>query len=175
MRDAMLHAPLIGAGLLKVGLALPAQADGAVAPELINLVGNLGIVGVLVWHLWYHTTHSYPAMQRQYAEQAEKLETTFTAHVNRLEKTFVAHVERLESAFTREQDASREHNHRETTAVRQDNAELRNMLIRTMESMRTAVHDVKDTVNAQMSKDQLLAEQLRREAKADRVDREAQK
>ncbi len=59
--------------LLAVGVSkLLAQAvpgmDGLAA-----LVGNLGVVAVLVWHLWYITAHAQPRMLKDFADELEKI------------------------------------------------------------------------------------------------------
>src|SRR5688572_16624391 len=107
------------------GLKLLAQSP-VIDPGVGALIGNVGIVGILVWHLWYHTTHSYPKM---------------------LDK-FGLEVEQMRKTFQQEQREAREHDEREKKeqrehAERQAN-ELRAMLIQNLQAMRTAVHDVRD-------------------------------
>ena len=85
-------------------------------PGIASLIGNLGVVGILVWHLWYHTTHSYPRMMDKFADEVEK----------------------IRAAFSHEQVESRNYHEHQTN-------ELRSMLIQSMQAMRTAVHDVRDT------------------------------
>jgi hypothetical protein len=115
--------------LTATGIRLVAQT-GALDPTLGTLIGNLGIMGVLVWHLWYHTTHSYPQMLSKFTEEVDK----------------------LRDAFQREQEAQRSFASRET-------AELRNMLIQNLQAMRVAVHDVKDTAQSVMSQSALTRAQ----------------
>jgi hypothetical protein len=104
-----------------------ASIFGQVAPDgIVALVGNMGIMGVLVWHLWYHTTHSYPRML-----------DTFTKELGHMREAFVS-----------EQNATRSFHDRQST-------ELRSMLIQNMNSMRTAVHDIKDTAQAVVSRQDL--------------------
>lgn len=119
MRNAPLALVTIYSAWQCIGQAPAPIVDSGIT----MLVGNLGIMGVLVWHLWYHTTHSYPSM---------------------LEK-FSLELKLMREAFQREQDRSREHCGAEVSAIR-------DMLIQTLQSMRTAVHDVKDTAQVVMNK-----------------------
>ena len=102
--------------------ALVAQAP-VIDTGLGSLIGNIGIVGVLVWHLWYHTTRSYPNMLDKFGIELEK----------------------MRAAFRHEQEAQR-------VADAAEQAELRAMLIQSLQAMRTAVHDVKDTAQVTVGK-----------------------
>jgi hypothetical protein len=97
------------------------QASPIVDPSISTLVGNIGVIGVLIWFLYYHTTHSYPQMMAKFAEEVEKLRESFEA----------------------EQQKQRDYYERET-------ANLRQMLIENMKAMRNAVHDIKDTAQTAM-------------------------
>lgn len=103
--------------------ALLAQSAGLVDPGMGSLIGNLGVMGVLIWHMWYHTTKTYPGMLDKFGAELDKIRET----------------------FAREQSAARVEHDRETN-------ELRNMLYQNMQAMRTAVHDVKDTANTAITK-----------------------
>ena len=100
-----------------------ADAGLSVDPGIGSLIGNLGIMGVLVWHLWYHTTHSQPKMLDKFAAEQEKTRI----------------------AFATEQASSRAEHDR-----RMD--QMQAMLMQALAATRTAVHDVKDTVNSVMLK-----------------------
>ena len=119
-------AALIGTGTMRV----LAQGSTSVDPGITSIVGNVGIMGVLVWYLWYHTTHSYPALLDKFAVETKQLRDSFAAETKE-----------LRDAFTREQEKLRADHARDVT-------ELRNMLIRSAQAMRVAVHDVKDAANA---------------------------
>lgn len=110
-------------------------------PAVVQLVSNLGIVGVLVWYLWYHTTHSYPKM-------IEKVDGI----VNKINDAFLKDQREMRSTFSEEQRAQRVHDSQQREQQREfylrENGELRAMLIQTLQSMRTAVHDVRDTAQA---------------------------
>lgn len=124
MKEVIYVPVVLGATWLKVF----AQSGGTtVDPGLGTLIGNIGIMGVLVWYLWYDTTKSRPKMLDKFGEEQEKIRTAFAAEQHA-----------LRMAFATEQAALRDANAKETR-------ELREMLIETMRSMRTAVHDVKDT------------------------------
>jgi hypothetical protein len=40
-----------------------------VDPAVSALVGNLGVVGILIWYLYYHTRHTYPDMLKKFADE----------------------------------------------------------------------------------------------------------
>ena len=100
--------------------ALVAQG-GAGGPDtgLVSLFGNLGVMSVLVWHMWYHTTRTYPTMLDRFAAELEK----------------------VREAFILEQTRSRDFH-------RAENTELRNLLIANLQVHRAAVHDVRDTAQS---------------------------
>lgn len=130
MRDEVFLIPAVVAA---TAFKLFAQSGTpTIDPGMGSLIGNLGIMGVLVWHLWYHTTHSYPKMIDKFATEQEKARVLFQT----------------------EQRELRESNAREQN-------ELRNMLIQTMSAMRTAVHDVKDTANTAITKATLTEERAK--------------
>lgn len=112
----------------------PAPAPPILDTGLGTLLGNLGIMGVLVWHMWYHTTKTYPMMLDK-----------FSAEVGEMRKSFANEQTALRAAFLTEQAAARDSSARET-------AELRNMLFQNLQAMRTAVHDVKDTAQTAINR-----------------------
>lgn len=110
-------------------------------PGLVSLIGNLGIMGILVWHLWYHTTNSYPNMIAKFSKENEELRKAFAeeqAKQRAAEKDNQASLA-AERQREREEDAK-------------EKADLRQMLFETMRSMRVAVHDVKDTAQTVVAK-----------------------
>jgi hypothetical protein len=131
MRDTLIALPVLVAGTL---LKILGQAAPTMDPGIGTLVGNLGIMGVLVWHLWYHTTHSYPKMLER-----------FTAEQDAQRKLFLTEQSEQRSLFAKEQADARAFTARET-------GELRAMLIQNLQAMRTAVHDVRDTAQTAMLK-----------------------
>ncbi len=112
-------------------------------PGVGSVIGNVGIVGILIWHLWYHTSHSYPRMLERFAEEQQRLRDAFSKEQ-----------EAIRGAFLEEQRMYREHSSRETM-------ELRNMLIETLRGMRVAVHDVKDTAQVAVTKAAEAVEQIK--------------
>lgn len=142
-KEALLLVPIAlamhGAGAVGRGVASLFGQVTALDPGLSSLIGNMGIMGVLVWHLWYHTTHSYPKMMDKFSSEAEKLRGAFQTELQSLRET-----------FRQEQTDQRAYSTRES-------AELRSMLIQTLQSMRTAVHDVKDTAQTAINRATLAA------------------
>ncbi len=126
------------------GVALFGQGP-LLDPGVGSVIGNVGIVGILIWHLWYHTSHSYPRMLERFAAEQQSLRDAFSKEQ-----------EAIRHAFLEEQRMHREHTSRETM-------ELRNMLIETLRGMRVAVHDVKDTAQVAVTKAAEAVEQVKRE------------
>lgn len=106
------------------------QAGPSIDPGFASLLGNLGVIGVLVWHLWYHTTKGYPNVVATFAAEAEKQRKVFADEMQ---------AERLERKLERDQSA-------------RELAEMRGMLINVLQGMRTAVHDVKDTAQTAINR-----------------------
>jgi hypothetical protein len=137
------EAATLGWGWAGVTLARLIGQSAGFDPAIGKLLGDLGYVGVLVWFLWYHTTHSYPQMMAKFAEEQKAMREAF-------EKEQAA--QRL--VFQQEQAAQREF-------ASGENRELRNMLIENMRAMRSAVHDVKDTAQKVFTKADLAMEQMK--------------
>ncbi len=114
------------------GAGVIGQMPGGIDINIGTLVGNLGIVGVLVWHMWYHTTKTYPMMIDRFSVEAEKLRTT----------------------FEKEQEASRRSAEKEMT-------EMRSMLMQNLTATRTAVHDVRDTAQGVINRIAVSEEKAR--------------
>lgn len=110
------------------------QGPPLLDPGIGSLIGNIGIVGILVWHLWYHTTHSYPKMLERFSEEVERVRQQAAADLAAVRDTFHA-----------------------------EQHETRTMLIQTLQAMRTAVHDVRDVAGATIHKVAAAAEQQRQE------------
>jgi len=126
MREEIITIPVL---LVVAAVRIIAQSVAGM-DGLGTLIGNLGVVAVLVWHLWYITTQAQPKMLKDFADQLEKI---------RLAR------EEERKATDRDHDKEREASARET-------AELRAMLIQILQGMRTAVHDVKDTAQSAINK-----------------------
>jgi hypothetical protein len=135
VKETLVVLPLLGAC---AACKTPLFAEGmAVDPGLSALIGNLGVIGVLIWHLWYHTTKSQPMMLERFAAEQKEMRV----------------------AFEREQKAQRDAHDRQME-------ELRSMLIQVMAGFRTAVHDVKDTAQVAVAKSELAAQRPRKEGES---------
>ena len=113
------------------------------------LVGNLGIMGVLVWHLWWTTTRTYPEMLAKFQSETSAMREAFDREQAELRGVFDREQRTMRDAFLAEQKAQRDHNS-------QVQSELRTVLIQHMQAMRTAVHDVKDTAQVTLNKIQAV-------------------
>ena len=122
------------------GLRLFAEATPSIDPGLSTLLGNAGVIGVLVWYLWYDTTKSRPLMLEKFTKEQEELRQLFSDEQ-----------ENSRNTFTAEQRAMRESHERET-------AKLRDMLIESLKAMRTAVHDNRDIANQVVLQTELAAQ-----------------
>lgn len=122
--DSTISVPLI---MILTCMKIMAQTGSpGLDASIVGLVGNFGIMGVLVWHLWYHTTKSYP---------------------NMIDK-FTVEQERMRQAHLKEQQELRDH-------CEKENSELRDMLLQNMHAARDAVHDVRNAVNTVVLKKQI--------------------
>lgn len=148
------------ASFIAVPLFSQTPSTPVLDPGLGNLISNVGVLGVLVWYLWYHTRHSQPKMIDKFtAEQTEqrKLFATEQAEqrklfteeqaktrqlvLDMLDKIDNKHnliLDKVLTAFREEQTASRLYHQQEA-------AELRKALIENSSQMRVAVHDLKNT------------------------------
>lgn len=133
-----MHGATVIIPAISFGLKLFAQVPSpAIDPGLGSLIGNLGVVVVLAWFLYYTTTKSQPDMLARFAAENEKSrqerETERISHEKEAGAWRVSHEQQMD--------------------------ELRSMLIqalqdsaRTRKDMRDAVHDVKDTANTAIVK-----------------------
>lgn len=55
------------------GYRILGQANPSVMEGIGALVGSLGVVAVLVWFLWYNTTHAQPTMVKTFSEEIAKI------------------------------------------------------------------------------------------------------
>lgn len=88
-------------GAILSGCAVFAQAGGGgVDPGLVTLIGNLGVVGVLVWHL-YHTTQAQPKASKEslerFSQELKEIRQDYQAATERLQATHDREIERLTS------------------------------------------------------------------------------
>jgi hypothetical protein len=88
--------------------------DGPDTVEIVGqLVANLGIVGVLVWFLWYNTTIAVPKKDQAFREQLDKMTERHLSTTQKIAEDF--------ETCIREERAAR----------RQDIADLKSILQRT--------------------------------------------
>lgn len=111
-----------------------AQATG-LEPSVITLIGNGVTVAVLAFYVIYDLKTRTPNML-----------TAFHAEQKATRDEYRAIIDGMREAFLSEQAAMRAQYDGQL-------AELRRVLFETMKSMRVAVHDVKDTAQTLMSKD----------------------
>lgn len=117
MKEALVTLPILG---VSAAFKSAAFAEGmAVDPGLSALIGNLGVIGVLIWHLWYHTTKSQPLMLERFAAEQKEM--------------------RL--AFERDKKEQQDVHERQLTR-------LQEMFVQTLTAFRTAVHDFRDATGA---------------------------
>jgi hypothetical protein len=124
----------LGAIGLPVAVIAASELTSMLDPALGAIINSLGVTGVLVWHFWYHTTKSYPELQRKAADQ-----------VAAAQDKSVLIVEKLRDAFEKETREQREYYGGQIR-------ELQALVLQLGQAMRTAVHDVKDTANAAILK-----------------------
>lgn len=91
MKATLFFVMLAGCGLLaQAGPEMPAL-DGWGA-----IVGQLGVVAVLVWYLYYTTTVAFPRMAQSHADQTQKLVDCHDETIDKLVTKFDATLERNE-------------------------------------------------------------------------------
>lgn len=117
-----------------LGVMAASELSSMLDPALGAILNSLGVTGVLVWHFWYHTTKSYPELQRKAAEQVQGAQDRAAAIVEKLRET-----------FEKETRSQREYYGMQIR-------ELQSMVLQLGQAMRVAVHDVKDTANAAILK-----------------------
>lgn len=143
MKETALLVPVVvGATCLKMF----AQGElPNIGPGLGTLLGNVGIMGVLIWHLWYHTTVAQPKILGSFREEMEKVRQENATERAAERAAYATERAAERAAFATEQQQTREYAEREK-------AELRAMLLQNMTATRVAVHDVRDTAQVMMNK-----------------------
>lgn len=151
-----------------------AEMTPAASNLIVGLLGNVGIVGALIWYMWYQTTKSQPKMLETFAAQLEAQRTmaatqmeaqrlSSEAKYEKMRVAFETQIERMRSVFESQQDKLREHAERERQNSARELAEMRNVMMEMAKNMRTAVHDIKDTANVAIQKSSAAELQARRE------------
>ena len=55
---------------------------GQITPDIItSLISSLGVVGALVWYLYWNTTRTIPELVRQHSETMDKISSNFTVNL----------------------------------------------------------------------------------------------
>lgn len=117
------------------------NAGGEVDPSIATLIGNVGIMGVLIWHLYWTTTRTYPDMLAKFQSETASMRSVF--HEEQ---------EEMRGVFDREQRAMRETHAREL-------AEMRVLVVSVSENARKAVHDMRDAGQTTLNKVQQVVAQ----------------
>ena len=163
---------LKGAGVLRLmiellplpiglGTVLLAQQTPVIDSNIIPLIGNGVTVVILAWYVIYdvrtRTPNMLAAFQQELAESRDAFEKEKAQ--DRAEHAQV--VEAMRTAFLLEQSELRKVFATEQAAARsQATAEqdaLRKMLWDNMQAMRTAVHDVRDTAQSFITKQDIAS------------------
>ncbi len=129
---------------------------------LVQLIGTGATGAVLVWYVVYDVRVRTPSMLKTFAddqaasrktfsEEAANDRALFTKQTEEAHRHYNAIVESLRQAFLAEQATARQIFAAEQNALRTQHekevTKMQEMLFQTLTSMRTAVHDVKDTAN----------------------------
>lgn len=148
-------------------------AQTTIDPSILAMVGNGATVVVLVWYVIYDVRIRTPSMLSAFAKEQAEIRATFAKEQAEIRSTFTNEQSQIRSTFVNEQQSSRETYRvmmelsrttftneqntlrqafaQEQTGARaqaeKEMAELRRMIFEMVTSMRTAVHDVKDTAN----------------------------
>lgn len=148
---------------------------------VVGLLGNAGIVGTLIWYMWYRTTKSDPAMLKTFSDQLEaqrvswekrfeEQRTSSEVKHDKLRETFEGQVNRMREVFEKQLDRLREYSEKERQQSAKESAELRGVMLEMSRNMRIAVHDVKDTANTAILKSSAAEEKARKELKDSKHD-----
>lgn len=140
MKDIVIITPLVAASTY-INSTFAQSGTPSMDPGIGNflgtLFGNLGIMGVLGWYLWHHSSVAQPRMIDKFAESQAKMLDNFSEMMR---------AEREANKIEREADRlAHSSEQREMRATFERVTEkLTNTLIQTLTAMRTAVHDIKD-------------------------------
>jgi hypothetical protein len=128
----------------------------SVSPGIGSLIGNVGVLGILVWYLWYNTSVSQPKALDKFSNEQAALRESSEREQAALRAAFASEQKELRAAFASEQASLRDSFAEELARMRahtaQEAAELRAILAQAIGSMRLAVHDVKDTAHTAIVK-----------------------
>ncbi len=139
-----------------LGLVLFAQATPPIDSSIISLIGNGVTVVVLAWYVIYDVRTRTPSMLAAFQQELAESRDSFEKEKSEDRQEHAAVVESMRTAFLMEQAELRKTFATEQAQSRaqfsSENESLRKMLWDSMQAMRIAVHDVKDTAQGLMNK-----------------------
>jgi hypothetical protein len=109
-------------------------------PGILSLVGNGVTIVVLAWYVFYDVKTRTPNMLAAFHAEQKATRAEYREIIDGMRVMFLSEQAGLRAQYDRQLE------------------ELRQILFDTMKSMRVAVHDVKDTAQTLMSKDELEGE-----------------
>lgn len=143
---------VVGLWILGQVVGLLAQTSGILDPGLVSLVGNGATVIVLVWYVVYDVRVRSPAMLAAFTAEQNATRAAFADTKGAFEReqaamrlAFSTELATIRAAYVAQHDALIARHDREI-------AEWRKMLFENMQSMRGAVHDVRDTAQVLLTK-----------------------
>lgn len=81
-----------------VGAITVMRLVGQIDPGVTQLVGNLGVIGVLIWYLWHSTTHSYPRMQAAFSQEMERQRTAHASEMAEMRQMLMTALQGMRTA-----------------------------------------------------------------------------
>lgn len=148
------------------GLSVIAQTS-AIPPDIGSIIGNVGVLGALVWFMYYVTSIAQPRMLDKFTAEQKELREAYRLEAQAARQMFDAHLVAMRETFAKEQAAMRAAFAQEQAALRaafadeqakmrlhygDEARQMRDLLAEALKGMRTAVHDVKDTANTAIQK-----------------------
>lgn len=124
---------------------LLAVDPGVMDPGIATLVGNVGVVGVLIWYLWFSTTKTLPRLTKTFTDESTLQRNAFASAIEAMRMTFSQEQAAMRQQFGIEQSGMRQSHEREMS-------DYKKMLLDNMDAFRRAVHDVKNTADLAVKK-----------------------
>jgi len=88
-----------------LGMAIVAQvADIPSTPGLPNILSSVGVVGALVWHMWFVSARLIPKMQRDFNDALDKMRQTFTEEQRALRAEHTRYIAEVREEYRRRMD-----------------------------------------------------------------------
>jgi hypothetical protein len=146
---------------LGLGAVLFAQGTPAIDSNIIPLIGNGVTVIILAWYVIYDVRTRTPNMLAVFQQELTESRKAFEKEKMEDRAEHAQVVEAMRTAFLLEQSELRKAFATEQAAARvqagSDLESLRKMLWDNMQAMRSAVHDVRDTAQNLMTKQDVAA------------------